>query len=61
MDKSLIQSKTFWTNLLLAVLPLFPSVNGVISGHPEYLAYAFAAINIVLRVISKDKISGLLP
>lgn len=57
MNKTLIQSKTFWSNVVMAVLPLFPSVNEAVVGNPALLVAGFAVINIVLRLISKDKVS----
>lgn len=56
-NKPIYQSKTFWTNVLLALLPLFPGVGAQVAAHPEYMGYLFAGVNILLRLISKDKVS----
>lgn len=56
MEKSLFKSKTFWINVVLAFLPLFPGVNEAVKANPEYLGFAFGAINALLRLISKDKV-----
>ena len=52
-SKSIIKSKTFWSNLLMAVvIPFLPEQ----FKSPEYIGYALAAVNIVLRLISKGKV-----
>lgn len=56
MEKSLFKSKTFYVNLLMALLPLFPAVNEAVQKNPEILGYAFGALNVALRLISKDKV-----
>lgn len=56
MEKSLFKSKTFWSNIVLALLPLFPAVNEAVVKQPELLGYAFAVVNVVLRIISKEKV-----
>ena len=56
--KPFYESKTLWTNLILAICSIFlPGVNGYVSIHPEVLAIFFAGINMVLRLVTKDKIS----
>lgn len=49
-------SKTVWTNLILAMAAFVPPVQEYISGHPEMVAIGWSVINIMLRLISKDKI-----
>lgn len=58
MDKkNIIKSKTFWMNLLIAIMPL-------VSNHAEARIVEFApqftmlwgALNIGLRLITKDKV-----
>lgn len=56
MEKSILKSKTFYANLILAVLPLFPKVNEAVQANPEIIGYVFAGLNIFLRLISKDKV-----
>jgi flagellar biosynthesis protein FliR len=55
--KSPIQSKTLWTNLILAIVAFIPAAQVFIQGHPLFLAEGFAVINVGLRLITKDKIS----
>ena len=57
-NKSPLKSKTLWINFALAVTALaYPPASEYISSHPEVVMSAIAVINIVLRLISKDKIS----
>lgn len=52
------QSKTILVNFICASSALFfPSVGEWISAHPLEMTSLFSILNIVLRVISKDKIS----
>lgn len=52
-SKSILKSKTFWSNILVAVvIPFLPME----FKSPEYVGYALAAVNIVLRLISKGKV-----
>jgi hypothetical protein len=52
------QSKTILLNFIAAASALFvPSVNEWIVGHPVEVTSLFSILNIVLRVISKDKIA----
>lgn len=48
------QSKTLWTNLILAVLAFFPSVQQHVNS--EVLATVFFAVNTVLRFTTKSGI-----
>jgi len=51
--KSILKSKTFWSNLLAAALvPFLPES----MKNPEYLVYAITAVNVLLRLISKGKV-----
>ena len=51
------QSKTLWINLIMALAAFIPGAAEWISGHPEIMSIAFVAINIVLRLVSKDQIT----
>ena len=54
--KSLLQSKTFWTNLVMGLASfLIPKEYGDMLS-PEILASVFVVVNIVLRLISKDSV-----
>lgn len=49
-------SKTIWTNLVLAVSPFIPGVQEWIAANPTALVMLFSVVNIVLRLVTKDKI-----
>lgn len=51
------QSKTLWINLLIAASAFVPQVHTLLVANPEVVAAVFAGLNIVLRLISKDKVS----
>jgi len=51
--KSIVKSKTFWSNLLVAaVYPFLPEA----LKNPEYMTYFLVVLNIVLRKISHGKV-----
>lgn len=51
------QSRTVWTNVVLAVLALVsPAAQDFIAHNPDYVAMGWSAINVVLRFVTKDKI-----
>jgi hypothetical protein len=54
MTKSVVKSKTVWVNLILAILAFFPVVRELVS--EELILQLIALINIVLRLVSKDKL-----
>lgn len=54
MEKSVLKSKTVWINLILAVVAFFPAVKETVS--EDILVQVFAVINIVLRLVTKDKV-----
>ena len=51
-------SKTVWANLIMAVLPLIPldGIQDVVHNNPEVLFGLFAAVNLLLRFITKGEI-----
>jgi hypothetical protein len=55
--KPFYQSKTFWVNVLACVAITVPSSATFIKEHLGETGAAWAMINMVLRFISKDKIS----
>jgi len=55
-SKNVLVSKTLWVNLLMAIAAFFPSVNVWIGAHPDVFALGFSVINMILRMISKDKL-----
>jgi hypothetical protein len=50
------QSKTIWTNLIMAVAAFIPSVNAWIVANPTMIALAFVIINLILRAVTKSAI-----
>jgi len=52
------QSKTLLLNAIVALLAIFhPASAEFIAGHPGEVAISFSILNMLLRLISKDKIS----
>ena len=50
-------SKTFWINLVVPVVSYFyPPANEFIVSHPSEVVAAWAAINMILRWISKSEV-----
>jgi len=51
-------SKTLWVNAIVAVGALFaPGASDYIASHPDLVVGVFAVVNMVLRLVSKDKLS----
>lgn len=50
-------SKTLWMNALLAGSAFVPSIHGWAVAHTEFVMSAFGVLNMLLRFITKDKIS----
>lgn len=50
-------SKTVWINLALALSAFYPPIGDWMTGHGELVGVAFAALNVVLRALTKDKLS----
>jgi hypothetical protein len=48
------QSKTLWVNLVMAGLSFFPAFRDFVT--PEHIATMFTVANVVLRLVTKDKI-----
>ncbi len=58
--KALLQSKTFWVNVLALVGMILTGTGAVAS--PDWLQYeaiALAAVNVVLRLITGQPIDGI--
>ncbi len=51
------ESKTVWMNLLAAIAVFLPGVDTFIANHPEQVMLGFTIINLILRALTKDKIS----
>ena len=52
--KPVLKSKTIWINLILAVAAFFPVLRDTVS--EDVLLQVFAVVNIVLRLVTKDKV-----
>lgn len=50
------QSKTVWTNLILAVVAFMPSVGDWFQANPQVIVVLFTVVNLILRAVTKDKI-----
>ncbi len=50
-------SKTLWVNLLLALAAFSPSAQEFLQGRPDIALIIPALINVVLRLVTKDKLS----
>lgn len=50
-------SKTLWTNLIVAAVAFFPAAQSYVSAHPLAIVEAFAVVNFVLRLVTKNAIS----
>lgn len=50
-------SKTVWMNLFAAIAAFTPVGSEWIASHEQAFMIAFSALNIVLRFVTKDKIS----
>ncbi len=56
MDKSILKSKTFWVQVLAIVALVVPASAGFIQDHLGMAGGAWAFVNIVLRLVTKDKV-----
>lgn len=50
-------SKTFWTNVAAAASLAIPQVQEWLESNPVELAAALAAVNVLLRFVTRDKLS----
>jgi len=55
--KSILASKTFWANLLGGLAMFAPQVQAVVPA--QYYALGMGVLNIALRLITKQPISGI--
>lgn len=55
-SKKFYLSKTFWLNLIALVALMVPAVQEIVAKDPEIPAQALVLMNLVLRLISKDKL-----
>lgn len=50
-------SKRIWVNVLVALGGFFPVIQNFMSDNPQALMLVFSGINILLTLITKDKVS----
>ena len=55
-QKSVLLSKTFWFNLMMALAPLLPGAAEYISGNTQVVAIGWSIVNMILRKVSKTEI-----
>ena len=58
--KALIQSKTFWTNVLLVIIQMAAYIQDIAPEYQAYLVVVGAFANILLRTITDTKINRVL-
>lgn len=54
VKKKPYKSKTLWANLIVAAVAFFPFVRDYVT--PDQILIGLSGLNIVLRLITKDKI-----
>ena len=54
VKKNPVKSKTLWANLIVAAVAFFPGLKDTLT--PEQVAMALAVLNMVLRLVTKDKL-----
>lgn len=54
--KKLWKSKTLWVNLVMAVAAFIPGIGEMISQNPEAAGSLVAIVNVILRLVTKDKV-----
>lgn len=54
VKKNPFKSKTLWVNFVVAAIAFVPSVQSAVS--PEAVAMVLTTVNILLRLLTKDKI-----
>ena len=51
------ESKTIIANVIMAAAPFYPPLNAYLAGHPMMLTEVLCAVNLVLRLVTHEKIS----
>lgn len=55
-EKSVFFSRTLWLNVIMALVAFYPPASEWMQGHMEIVMAVFGGLNMVLRLISKDKL-----
>jgi len=50
-------SKTLWANALIALSAFYPPVGAWMAGNADLVLQLLAGLNILLRILTKDKLS----
>lgn len=50
-------SKTLWINLIAVASLMVPAVGAYVASHPSAVVDGLGAINVLLRLLSSDKLS----
>ena len=56
VKKSVLLSKTFWFNLMMALSPLLPGAAEFLTENTQVVAIGWSIINMILRKVSKSEI-----
>ena len=56
MEKSVLKSKTFWLQVLVLVGMLVPAVGAWVSENPGSFSMIWGGLNLILRMVTKDKL-----
>lgn len=54
VKKKPYKSKTLWLNVIVAIIAMIPGVSEKVS--PEQIALGLGGLNMILRLVTKDKI-----
>lgn len=57
MNKSLLQSKTFWVQVVTFAAAFIPVVQEWLAANPEQFIGTLAAVNVIVRFATKGKIT----
>lgn len=50
-------SKTLWANIIIAASAFYPPAREALTKNPELVLSLLSGVNMILRLITKDKIS----
>lgn len=57
MNKSIIQSKTFWIQVVTFAAAFIPAVNQWLTANPEQFVGALGSVNVLVRFATKGKVT----
>lgn len=57
MNKTVLQSKTFWVQILTVVCAFIPQVQSWVSQNPETFVGVLAAVNVIVRFATSGKVT----